>query len=96
VLLLSKIIKNIKLKEENKKQLVLLRQYEDITNKSSIVSKTDKDGIITFVNDQFCKISGYKKEELIGQPHSIVRHPDVPKKFLGYFGKEGLFGRPLN
>lgn len=44
-----------------------------------IVSKTDPYGTILYVNDNFCKISGYSKEELVGQPHSIVRHPDMPK-----------------
>uniref|UniRef100_Q31EA9 histidine kinase n=1 Tax=Hydrogenovibrio crunogenus (strain DSM 25203 / XCL-2) TaxID=317025 RepID=Q31EA9_HYDCU len=44
-----------------------------------IVSRTDPYGTILYVNDNFCKISGYSKEELVGQPHSIVRHPDMPK-----------------
>lgn len=44
-----------------------------------IVSRTDPYGTILYVNDNFCKISGYTNEELIGQPHSIVRHPDMPK-----------------
>lgn len=44
-----------------------------------IVSRTDPYGTIVYVNDNFCKISGYSKEELVGQPHSIVRHPDMPK-----------------
>ena len=55
-----------------------LRQYQRAIDESNIVSKTDINGVITFVNDEFCKISGYTKEELIGSPHSIVRHPDVP------------------
>ncbi len=57
-----------------------LEQYMKAVENSNIVSKTDINGIITFVNDEFCKISGYSKEELIGQNHNIVRHPDVPKK----------------
>jgi PAS domain S-box-containing protein len=55
-------------------------QYINAIEENNIVSKTDIDGIITFVNDEFCKISGYKKEELIGKNHNIVRHPDVPKE----------------
>jgi PAS domain S-box-containing protein len=58
---------------------MLLEQYKDAIENSNIVSKTDTDGIITFVNDEFCKISGYSKEELIGKNHNIVRHPDIPK-----------------
>ncbi len=44
-----------------------------------IVSKTDDKGIITYGNDYFTKISGYKESELIGSPHNILRHPDMPK-----------------
>ena len=45
-----------------------------------IISKTDLKGIITFVNSAFCKLAGYEKSELVGKPHSIVRHPDMPKE----------------
>lgn len=44
-----------------------------------IVSKTDAKGIITYANDYFIEISGYTEKELIGQPHNLVRHPDMPK-----------------
>jgi PAS domain S-box-containing protein len=44
-----------------------------------IVSETDEKGIIIYANDDFCKIAGYSKEELIGKPHNIVRHKDMPK-----------------
>ncbi len=44
-----------------------------------IISRTDLSGIITYVNETFAQISGYKPDELIGKPHSIVRHPDIPK-----------------
>ena len=55
----------------------LLEQYKNTVDRSSIVSKTDFKGNITYVNEAFCKISGYKEEELIGKPHNIVRHPDM-------------------
>jgi len=58
----------------------MLKQYQEAIEKSNIVSKTDVNGIITFVNDEFCNISGYTKEELIGKNHNIVRHPDVSQK----------------
>jgi len=45
----------------------------------AIVSETDTEGIITFVNRKFCEISGYSAQELLGKPHNIVRHPDMPK-----------------
>jgi len=47
--------------------------------KRYIVSKTDASGIIEYGNDYFVEISGYSEAELIGQAHSIVRHPDMPK-----------------
>ncbi len=56
----------------------MLQQYQEAIENSNIVSKTDVNGIITFVNDEFCKISGYTKEELLGKNHNIVRHPDIP------------------
>ncbi|KLE00569.1 PAS domain-containing protein [Aliarcobacter butzleri] len=44
-----------------------------------LVSETDRNGVILFANSDFCKIAEYNINELIGQPHSIVRHPDMPK-----------------
>lgn len=62
--------------------LFLLNEYKTAIDESSIVSKADKKGRITFVNDKFCKISGYEKDELIGKPHNIVRHPSMSKEFF--------------
>lgn len=56
-----------------------LKQYQDAIDESNIVSKTDINGIIIFANDEFCKISGYSRDELIGKNHNIIRHPDVKK-----------------
>ncbi|MGB0990329.1 MAG: ATP-binding protein [Halarcobacter sp.] len=55
----------------------LLNQYKKAVDSSAIVSKTDKRGIITYVNDEFIKVSQYKEEELIGKSHNIVRHEDM-------------------
>lgn len=44
-----------------------------------IVSRTDLDGNLTLVNDAFVAISGYSEEELLGQQHCVLRHPDMPK-----------------
>lgn len=46
---------------------------------SFLLSETDEKGIIRFANDEFCKFAEYSLDELIGKPHSIVRHPDMPK-----------------
>ncbi|MEA2049262.1 MAG: transporter substrate-binding domain-containing protein, partial [Campylobacterota bacterium] len=49
-------------------------------DKNVIFSRTDTTGHITHVSDAFCKISGYTYDELIGQPHNIVRHPDMKRE----------------
>ncbi len=51
----------------------------ELKNNVYIESDTDPKGIITYANDYFAEISGYTPEELVGQPHNIVRHPDMPK-----------------
>ena len=50
-----------------------------ISPKKTIVSRTDEKGIIRFVNDYFMEIAGYKKNELVGFAHNVIRHPDMPK-----------------
>jgi len=62
--------------------LTLLEEYKKAIDKSSIVSKTDKKGIITYVNEKFCEISGYTEEELLGKHHNIIRHPNAPKELF--------------
>jgi len=52
---------------------------EYIYEGSVIISQTDLDGTIVYANKMFCEISGYKAEELVGKPHSLVRHQDMPK-----------------
>jgi len=53
-----------------------LEQYKMILDYNSIVSKTDADGIITYVNDTFCEASGYSRDELVGNKHNIIKHPE--------------------
>lgn len=50
-----------------------------LKNDDFLVSQTDAKGVIIFANDDFCKVAGYTIDELVGKPHSIVRHPDMPK-----------------
>ena len=45
----------------------------------TLISETDVKGTITNVNDVFCAVSHYSASELIGQPHNLIRHPDMPK-----------------
>lgn len=49
------------------------------SNNSYILSETDEYGIIIYANQIFCDLAGYNLEELIGQPHNIIRHSDMPK-----------------
>lgn len=56
-----------------------LTQYLDILNNVAIISKTDLTGKITYVNDFFCEVSEYSKEEILGQSHNIIRHQDMAK-----------------
>ena len=64
-------------------QLNQERKLDLIKNKvvdmACIVSMTDKKGYITYINDLFCSVAGYTREELIGKNHNIVRHPNMPK-----------------
>ena len=58
-----------------------LQDYVDIVNENIIISSTNKEGIITDVSEAFCKISAYSRQELIGQNHSLIRHPDTLDSF---------------
>ena len=51
----------------------------EVPHDEVITSRTDLNGNITYANELFCEISGYTLDELIGKPHNIVRHPDMPK-----------------
>ncbi|AXH14774.1 hypothetical protein CP985_01465 [Malaciobacter mytili LMG 24559] len=70
-------IKHSKQIQEIANQAKELSEYKRLLNESDIISKANPKGIITYVNDNFVNISGYTKEELLGKPHNIVRHPDM-------------------
>lgn len=74
------------------KNIKLLDEYKNAVDRSSIVSKTDRKGRITYANDEFCVISGFTREELIGKPHSIVRHDEMPKEVFKIMWKTILGG----
>jgi len=73
----SRILSEIQSKNDQN----YIKQYQKIMEQSSIISKTDASGIITYVNDNFCQISGYNKDELIGMNHNIVQDINNPKSF---------------
>lgn len=58
-----------------------LQRYVDLVDKYVITSNSDPHDVITNVSDAFCRISQYSKDELIGNTHSIVRHPDIPDSY---------------
>ena len=68
-------------KEEVEKSYNLLKQYKKAIDASFIVTVTNPEGIITYVNHNFCKISGYTAEEAINNSHNIIRHPDTEETY---------------
>jgi len=62
-----------------RKNLPVTNKEVSFNNDEKMISSTDLKGNITFVNDVFVRISGFTEEELIGQPHNIIRHPDMPE-----------------
>jgi diguanylate cyclase (GGDEF)-like protein/PAS domain S-box-containing protein len=81
---------NITLENKNETEKKL-QNYIQLINENIIISTTDKDGYIVDVSEAFCKISGYTKEELIGNTHKLVRHPNTPDSFY-----EDMWDRLLN
>lgn len=60
-----------------------------------IVSKTDPNGKITYANDIFQRVSGFSLNELMGAPHSIIRHPEMPRAVFHYLWEELQQGREV-
>lgn len=76
---------SLELDVDNKSKI--LSEYKKAVDLGAIVSKSDKSGRITYVNDAFCEVSGYTYFELIGQNHNILRHPDSsPEMFKEMWG----------
>ncbi len=65
-----------------------------LTSEHLVVSKTDLKGIITYVNRDFVEISGYSEEELLGQPHNLIRHPDMPAEAFADLWRDLQARRP--
>ncbi len=59
-----------------------------------VVSTTDLRGVITYVNEEFVRISGFTPDELIGQPHNLVRHPDMPPAAFEDLWRTVKLGQP--
>lgn len=84
-IMVKKVIKDAHKYNQNQiieKQKNELERYLSAIDNVAIISKTDLKGNIIFANDFFCEISKYKREELLGKPHNIVRHPDSSKEIF--------------
>jgi PAS domain S-box-containing protein len=81
---LIRVSKEVAQQKEEKDQRKILQEYKNAFDAATIISKTDKNGIITYANNEFCRISGYSRKELIGSSHNIVRHPDTPSATFRY------------
>ena len=65
-----------------------------VTEETLIVSKTDLKGKLTYFNDQFVEASGFTEQELAGQPHNIIRHPDMPAEAFANLWETLKAGKP--
>lgn len=72
------------------------RHEIELGEQDTIITKTDLKGIITFANSDFCRISGYSEQELIGRNHNIVRHPDMPPAAFADLWTTIKSGKPWN
>ena len=63
--------------EEN--GLTYLESGEVLYNDTYLLSETDEKGIVTYASESFLKVANMSEDELIGQPHNVVRHPDMPR-----------------
>ena len=76
-LLLLKQKQNRELKKENH----ILKQYKEAVEESNIVSKADLKGNITYVNDKFCEVTLYERDEIINKPHSLLKGENSKETF---------------
>jgi PAS domain S-box-containing protein len=60
-----------------------------------IVSKTDLRGVVTYANDVFLRVSGYELDQVVGQPHNLIRHPEMPRAVFALLWQTLADGREL-
>jgi len=75
---------------------IVLDEEIKFSKKKFIVSKTDIEGNIIFINKNFSEVSGYSEAELINQPHNILRHPDMPRAVFFLVWQSLLEGKPIS
>jgi PAS domain S-box-containing protein len=59
--------------------LTFLEDGEVLYDDLYLLSETNEKGIVTYANDSFLRVAGWKSEDLLGQPHNVIRHPDMPR-----------------
>lgn len=77
-----------------RKNLPVTQQERTFAAGERLISTTDLNSKITYCNDAFADISGFTREELIGQPHNLVRHPDMPPAVFGHMWETIKQGKP--
>ncbi|WP_319784161.1 PAS domain-containing methyl-accepting chemotaxis protein [Oceanisphaera sp. IT1-181] len=77
-----------------KKNLPVTDREKSFVGQDKLITVTDKQGNITECNDAFVAMSGFTREELLGQPHNIVRHPDMPAAAFGVMWEHLKSGKP--
>jgi len=82
LLKIEQVLKHTRLMHEFKNEKKFIHAYKTIIDQSAIISIANPKGIITYVNQSFCNTSGYTKDELLGQNHSIVRDLNTPDELF--------------
>lgn len=77
-------------------KIIPINEEIQLDPKRYIVSETDAKGKITFCNDYFIEVCGYSKDELLGKPHNIIRHPDMPKVVFKLLWETISAGKNIN
>lgn len=87
---------NTELEDKILRRTERLNKTLDIINQYVYTTHTNKSGIITYASDAFCDLCGYSQEELIGQSHRLIKHPDNPSSAFAPLWKTLLEGKPYH
>lgn len=87
---------NTELEEKIERRTQRLNKTLDIINQYVYTTHTNKNGVITYASDAFCDLCGYTKEELIGQTHRLIKHPDNPSSAFAPLWETLLEGKPYH